>query len=394
VAPQREWFEKDYYRALGVSESATDKEIGKAYRKLAKQYHPDANPGSEDRFKEISAAYEVLGDEAKRKEYDEVRRMGPAANPFATAGRPAGGSGAGGGSGFRADDLGDLLGNIFNRGSRQASRPRPGARPAQRGADLETALHLSFLDAIHGVTTTVNVTSDVPCHSCNGTGAAPGATPSLCPTCAGRGVVNDNQGMFGFSQPCPSCGGNGLKIDKPCPTCHGAGTERKARQVKVRIPAGVEDGQRIRIKGRGGPGRAGGGPGDLFVLVHAERHPIFGRKGARDLTLALPVTFPEATLGTSITVPTLDRPVTLKIPAGTPSGRTFRVRSHGVPVAGGAGDLLVTAEVAVPTKLADAERDAVTALSDVLSGDALRASLLAAMAAPAAGGNGAGTGTA
>ncbi len=386
MAPQREWFEKDYYRVLGVSETATDKDIGKAYRKLAKQYHPDANPGSEDRFKEISAAYEVLGDAAKRKEYDEVRRMGPAANPFAGAAH-TGGTGAPGGMGFRTDDLGDLLGNIFNRGSSRSTRPRPGARAAQRGADLEATLHLAFLDAINGVTTTVNVTSDVACHSCNGTGAAPGATPSLCPVCSGRGVVNDNQGMFGFSQPCPACGGNGLKIDKPCPTCHGAGTERKARQVKVRIPAGVEDGQRIRLKGRGGPGRAGGGPGDLFVVVHTERHPLFGRKGAKDLTLTVPVSFPEATLGTTITVPTLDRPVTLKIPAGTPSGRTLRVRSHGVPASSGSGDLLVTIDVTVPTGLDDEQRAAVDALADVLPGEELRATFTQAAATGTAAGS-------
>jgi molecular chaperone DnaJ len=374
VAPQREWFEKDYYRTLGVSETASDKDIGKAYRKLAKQYHPDANPGSEDRFKEISAAYDVLGDEAKRKEYDEVRRMGPAANPFAT-GTPGGRGGAGAGGIFGADDLGDLLGNIFNRGAGRASRPRPGARSAQRGADLETTLHLSFLDAINGVTTTVNVTSDVTCHTCNGTGAAPGATPTLCPVCSGRGLVNDNQGLFGFSQPCPACAGRGFQIDKPCPTCHGAGTERKDRHVKVRIPAGVEDGQRIRVKGRGNPGRDGGGPGDLFVVVHTEAHPLFGRRGAKDLTLTVPVSFPEAALGATITVPTLDSSVTLRIPAGTPSGRTFRVRGRGVPAANGHGDLLVTVEVAVPPKLGDAERDAVQALSEVLPGDDLRTGL-------------------
>jgi molecular chaperone DnaJ len=375
VAPQREWFEKDYYRALGVSESATDKDIGKAYRKLAKQYHPDANPGSEDRFKEISAAYDVLGDEAKRKEYDEVRRMGPAANPFATPGnRPRSGA-PGASAGFGADDLSDLIGNIFNRGSGRASRPRPGARAPQQGADLETSLHLSFLDAINGVTTTVNVTSDVTCHTCNGTGAAPGASPNLCSVCSGRGVVNDDQGLFGFSQPCPNCAGRGFTIDKPCPTCHGAGTERKDRHIKVRIPAGVEDGQRIRIKGRGGPGRDGGGPGDLFIVVHTDSHALFGRRGARDLTLSVPVSFAEAALGTTITVPTLDNPVTLRIPAGTPSGRTFRVRSHGVPATSGRGDLLVTVEVAVPSKLTDAEREAVSALSDVLPGDGLRAGL-------------------
>ncbi|MBO0692322.1 MAG: DnaJ domain-containing protein, partial [Acidimicrobiaceae bacterium] len=316
MAPQREWFEKDYYRTLGVSETASAKDIGKAYRKLAKQYHPDANPGSEERFKDISAAYDVLGDEAKRKEYDEVRRMGPAANPFAGAGG-AGRAGTAGGGFFGTEDLSDLLGNIFNRGGRTSSRNRAGARAAQKGADLEASLHLSFLDAINGVTTTVNVTSDVACHTCNGTGAAPGASPTLCTVCQGKGVINDNQGLFGFSQPCPNCAGRGFTIDKPCPTCHGLGTERKDRRVKVRIPAGVEDGQRIRIKGRGGPGRNGGEAGDLFVIVHADAHPLFGRRGSKDLTLTVPVSFAEAALGATITVPTLTTPVSLKIPAGT-----------------------------------------------------------------------------
>ena len=393
MAPQREWFEKDYYRTLGVSETASAKDIGKAYRKLAKQYHPDANPGSEERFKEISAAYDVLGDEAKRKEYDEVRRMGPAANPFAGAGRPGQGGAAGGGF-FGTEDLSDLLGNIFNRGgNRGTGRTRAGAQVPQKGADLETTLHLSFLDAINGVTTTVNITSDVACHTCKGTGAAPGASPTLCPVCNGRGIIADNQGLFGFSQPCPNCSGRGFTIDKPCPTCHGNGTERMDRRIKVRIPAGVEDAQRIRVKGRGGPGRNGGEAGDLFVIVNADADALFGRRGAKDLTLSVPVSFAEAALGATITVPTLDTPVSLKIPAGTPSGRTFRVRGRGVPAGNGHGDLLVTVEVAVPQKLNDAERGAVEALSEMLPGESLRARLLngsasSDRAAAAAGGGG------
>jgi molecular chaperone DnaJ len=369
AGPQREWFEKDYYKVLGVAEKATAKEIGRAYRKLAKQYHPDANPGSEDRFKEISAAYDVLGDEAKRKEYDEVRHMGPAGNPF------GGAPGAGRAGGFKVDDLGDLLGNIFGRGSGRPGRGgagrASGATGLQRGSDLEATLHLSFIDAVEGITTTVNVTSEVSCHTCGGNGAAPGTAPVVCPICNGRGVINDNQGLFSFSQPCQTCGGTGFRVETPCPTCHGAGVEFKARQVKVRIPAGVEDGQRIRIKGRGGAGRGGGPAGDLYVVVHTGSHPIFGRSG-KNLTLNVPVSFAEATLGATITVPTLDQPVTLKVPAGSRSGRTLRVRGRGVPASSGVGDLLVTIDVAVPQHLSEAEREAVAALGDLRKGDGLR----------------------
>jgi molecular chaperone DnaJ len=372
MAPQREWFEKDYYKVLGVADNASDKDIAKAYRKLAKQYHPDANPGSEERFKEISAAYDVLGDEARRKEYDEVRRLGAAGNPFAGMGGTGGGRGFGN---FRVDDLGDLLGNIFGRGNRggrgSGGRTTTGPSVAQRGQDLETALHLSFLDAVHGLTTTVNVTSEVSCHTCGGSGAAPGTAPVVCDVCGGRGVIQDNQGMFSFSQPCATCHGTGLRIEKPCPTCFGSGVEYAARQVKVRIPPGVEDGQRIRVKGRGGAGRGGGPAGNLYVVVQVDPHPVFGRRG-NDLTLTVPVTYSEAALGTTIKVPTLDRPVTLRVPAGSKSGKTLRVRGNGVPAPSGAGDLLVTLEVAVPEKLTQDQRHAVAALGDLMDGDGLR----------------------
>ncbi|MHB1536802.1 MAG: molecular chaperone DnaJ [Acidimicrobiales bacterium] len=379
MAPQREWFEKDYYKVLGLPDTATDKDIGRAYRKLAKQYHPDANPGNEEQFKEISAAYDVLGDAAKRSEYDQVRRMGPVGNPFAGAGfggpGSAGAGSAGASAGFRVDDLGDLLGNIFSRGGRSGARRQAAAGP-HRGQDLEAALHLSFLDAVNGVTTTVNLTSDVACSTCGGLGSAPGTIPVLCPTCKGQGVVNDNQGLFSFSAPCQTCGGTGMRIENPCPGCHGTGTERRARQVKVRIPAGVDDGQRIRVKRRGGAGRAGGPPGDLYVVVHTGTHPIFGRRG-KDLTLTAPISFAEAVLGAAITVPTVDRPVTLRVPPGTRSGRVLRVRGHGVAAGKGFGDLLVTVEVAVPaaSELSDAERSAIEALGDLMKGDALRESL-------------------
>jgi molecular chaperone DnaJ len=366
MAPQREWFEKDYYKVLGVSESATEKEITRAYRKLAKQYHPDANPGAEDRFKEISAAYDVLGDADKRKEYDEVRRLGPLGANFGGFG---GAPGAGGAQDytFRFEDdasgggiggLGDLLGGIFGRGGRSAR----GAGP-QRGPDLEAELHLSFEDAVEGVTTTVNVIGDAPCHTCRGTGAAPGTSPTVCPRCGGRGVLDENQGLFSFSQPCPTCGGRGVRIETPCPTCGGTGAELRARQVRVRIPPGVEDGQRIRVKARGGPGRNNGPPGDLYVVVGVAPHELFGRRG-RDLTLTAPLTFAEAALGSTVRVPTLEGPVSLRVPPGTPSGRIFRVRGRGVKSGKSTGDLLVTVEVAVPPHLTNAQREAVEALAE------------------------------
>src|SRR3954471_21761049 len=366
--PQREWFEKDYYKVLGVPEAATDKEIRRAYRKLAKEHHPDSNPGHEETFKDISAAYDVLSDDEKRKAYDEVRRLGPMAGGFG-GGAPGGGFGAGapgGGFTFNAEDLGDLggigdlFGNLFGGGA--GGRRRGQQVGPRRGDDLETELHLSFLDAVNGITTTVNLTSDTACSTCNGTGAAPGTSPVICSTCGGRGVTDDNRGLFSFSQPCRTCGGTGMRIETPCRTCRGTGVERRPRSVKVRIPAGIEDGARIRLKARGGAGHNGGPAGDLYVNVHVGRHELFGRKG-RDLTITAPVTFPEAALGASITVPTLDDAVTLRLPAGTRSGRTFRVKGRGIPTSSGTGDLLVTVEVAVPQKLTDAERQAIEALA-------------------------------
>jgi molecular chaperone DnaJ len=384
MAAQREWFEKDYYKVLGVPQAATETEIRRAYRKLAKQNHPDANPGKEERFKEISAAYEVLSDPAKRKEYDEVRRLGPmaAAGGFGTPGGPGGAGGGGGQSTFTfgGDDLGNLFGNIFNRfgGGGSPGQGRARAATGQRGDDVEAELHLSFLDAIHGVTTTVNVTSEAPCSTCHGTGAAPGTSPIVCSRCGGRGVLAENQGLFSFSRACPQCGGRGMVVESPCPTCSGSGLEVRPRQVKVRIPAGVDDGQRIRVKGRGAPGAGDGHAGDLWVTVRVADHPLFGRKG-RNLTLTVPVTFAEAALGAQVTVPTLDGTVVLKVPPGTRSGRTFRVKGRGIAhdsasKGGAVGDLLVTVEVAVPTHLSAAERQAIEALA-VASTESPRAHL-------------------
>jgi len=373
---QREWYEKDYYKVLGVSDKASEDELRRAYRKLAKAHHPDAHPGSEERFKEISAAYDVVGDADKRKEYDEIRRLGPVANPFAgagTAGRPGGAGQRGAGFGFSTDDLGGVFGDLFGRirGGGQSGSNAAGPR---RGDNMEAELHLSFLDAAHGVTTGLNITSEDTCSTCHGSGAAPGTSASVCPRCAGRGVLDDNQGFFSFSRPCPQCGGRGMVVETPCPTCRGAGTEMRPRQVKVRIPAGVANDQRIRLKGKGGPGAQGGPPGDLHVIVKVAPHPLFGRRG-RDLTLNVPVTFAEAALGAEIKVPTLDDPVTVKIPAGTKSGKTFRVRNRGVPSgsssassASGPGDLLVTVEVEVPSNLSEGQREAIQALAAASTG--------------------------
>ncbi len=363
MAPQREWFEKDYYKDLGVASTATDKEITRAYRKLAKQFHPDTNPGSEDRFKEVSAAYDVLGDADKRKEYDEVRRLGPLAGGFGAPG--GGGFGTPGDGTFRVEDvgdLGDLFGGIFG------GRSRRRARGPQRGSDVETELHLSFDDAVKGVTTSVHVPQDMRCHTCKGSGAAPGTGTHKCPRCNGKGTLDDNQGLFSLSTVCPQCNGRGTVVDTPCPTCHGTGTERRVRRVKVRIPAGVEDGQRIRVKGKGEPGQGMAPPGDLYVVVRVGPHPLFGRRG-RNLTLTVPVTFPEAALGTTVTVPTLNDPVTVRVPPGTAPGTTLRVRGRGVPAGSRngskPGDLMVKIDVVVPTSLSEEQRAAVESLAEV-----------------------------
>jgi len=363
---QHDWLEQDFYKVLGVDKEASEKEITKAYRKLARQYHPDANPDdmkAEERFKEISAAYDVVGDEAKRKEYDDIRRLGPMGGGFS-----GGGGSSGGGFNFDGVDLGDLLGGVFGgRGRASGGGGGGGAVAPIRGDDLETRLHLSFDDAVAGVTTSVHLTSDAACSTCKGSGARPGTQPVPCSRCGGRGVLDDNQGLFSFSQPCPQCGGRGRVVTDPCSTCHGNGMERRPRQVKVRVPAGVKDGQKIRLKGRGGPGRHGGPHGDLFIVIDVAPHELFGRKG-NHLTVDVPISFAEAALGAKVGVPTMDgATVTLKVPPGTPSGKTFRVKGRGVASTAKTGDLLVTVTVQVPTKLSDAERTAIEALADVLA---------------------------
>ena len=363
---RREWFDKDYYQVLGVPKNASAAEIKKAYRELARQHHPDANPGNkdaEDRFKEISGAYDVLGDEEKRKSYERVRDMG-AAGFGGPGGGGAGGwpGGSGGPGGVRYEtadfDLGDLLRGFGGAGGRGRQQPQP-----QRGADLETEAEVSFDDAMTGTTVPVRFVGPAACHSCHGTGAEPGTSPIRCPSCGGTGSVDVNQGFFSMERPCPDCRGAGRIIEHRCPTCRGSGAERRTRKFQVKIPAGVRDGARIRLAGRGEPGPAGGHPGDLFVRVRVGRHALFGRKGD-NLTLELPVSYPEAALGANVEVPTLNGPVTLKVPAGTSNGKTFRVRGKGAPKKGGHGDLLITVNVDVPGKLSREEKQLLKQLQD------------------------------
>ena len=363
MEPQREWFEKDYYRILGVTEQATASDVTKAYRELAKKLHPDANPGNsavEDRFKEVAAAYDVLGDADKREAYDEVRRLGPMAGGFGP-----GGPGPAGGFNVNFDQTGDLsglLGNLFGRRRQGGSR---------RGSDLQTDLHLDFADAVAGITTSVAVVGDARCRTCGGVGAEPPAKSSPCPACGGTGIHDENQGLFSFSRPCSACAGRGSVIDDPCSACAGRGVEHRRREVKARIPAGVADGQRIKLKGRGAPGQAGGEPGDLYVRVHVKPHSLFGRDG-RNLTLTVPVTFAEAALGADVRLPTLDgSTVTIRIPAGTTTGRRLRIRGSGATAG---ADLIVIVEVVVPERLSDEQRAAIEAFA-AAPGDDPRAHL-------------------
>jgi len=371
----RDYVEKDYYKALGVPKDASAAEIKKSYRKLARKFHPDANKGSsgsEERFKEISEAYDVLADGKRRKEYDEARalfagggfRM-PAGNGPGPAGAGGftfdlgdlfGGAGAPGAGAPGSGGLGDLLGGLFGAASRRGTGTAAGPR---RGRDINSEVTLSFEDAVRGVTVPLRLAIPGSCATCYGSGAKPGTVPRVCPTCSGTGSVGTNQGDFAFAEPCRECLGRGLLVDEPCPTCGGTGKGSTERTMTVRIPAGVSDGQRIRLKGKGTPGERGGVAGDLNVQVHVTPHLVFGRN-ADNLTLTLPVTFPEAALGAEVKVPTLDgTPVTLKLPAGTTNGRTLRVRGKGVGRRDGTrGDLLVTVEVAVPQKLSGRAREA------------------------------------
>lgn len=377
---QRDYFEKDYYGVLGVAKDATAADVAKAYRRLARENHPDAKPGdaaAEARFKEASEANSVLSNPERRAEYDRVRDL---------VGSGGGFRGFGGAAQGVNVDLGDLLGQVFGNDPRGGpgtgggmggfgTRVRRGPGPrARQGRDVETTLTLSFSDALAGVTTTLRVSGRAPCSTCGGSGAAPGTSPVTCTVCGGAGVVASNQGLFSFSEPCTTCGGTGRVIPEPCPTCHGSGSEVRPRDIRARIPAGVREGARIRLAGKGETGDPGAPPGDLFVTVRVEPHPIFERRDDH-ITLRAPITFAEATLGAKITVPTLGGdPVTLKVPGGTESGRTFRVRGRGVHRSGATGDLLVTVDVVVPRTTTRAQRKALQAYADVEDGD-VRAAL-------------------
>jgi molecular chaperone DnaJ len=343
------------YDTLGVKKGASADEIKKAYRKLAAKYHPDRNPGdasAEERFKEVQNAYDVLSDTEKRAQYD---RFGSA------DGRPGfdpRNFNFGGGGNFTINDLGDLgdlFGGLFNRGGTRARRPQP-----ERGADVEVVVNVSFEDSLRGLETKIPVEVTTACRECGGTGAEPGTTPIICPECNGRGVVSESQGLFALSQPCPRCRGNGTVVEKPCRKCGGTGRERRTRRYTVKIPAGVKDGTRIRLKAKGEIGAAGGPSGDLFVVTRVEPSKLFERRGT-DLVIDVPITYAEAALGATVEVPTpYGERVSLKVPAGTQDGRQFRIRGHGAPKlsGGGKGDLIARLRVSVPKKLTKKQREA------------------------------------
>ncbi|MBV8079782.1 MAG: molecular chaperone DnaJ [Actinobacteria bacterium] len=337
------------YESLGVPKNASQDEIKKAYRKLARQYHPDKNPGdaaAEERFKEVQTAYDVLSDPEKRKQYDT----------FGSAnGRPEPGP-----TNVDFDlgdfDLGDIFGGLFGgaRGGRGGQQQR-----GQRGNDVEVEVRISFEDSLQGVQTTVPVTLDLACHTCHGTGAAPGTAPTRCPQCNGSGVVASSQGLFALQQPCPRCHGSGSIVETPCPTCHGSGRERRTKRYSVKIPAGVKDGTRIKLKGKGEAGYGGAPAGDLYVVTRVEASKLYERRGD-DLVLDVPVSFDEAAMGATVEIPTPDGRVSLKVPAGSADGKLLRVKGRGTPKLKehGRGDLLARVRVDVPKKLTKAQREA------------------------------------
>jgi molecular chaperone DnaJ len=376
----KDYLEKDYYKTLGVPKTAKAAEIKKAYRDLARKYHPDANKGNadaEERFKEITEAYNVLSDEKQRKEYDEARSL------FGGGFRVPTGNRGGTGGGFGGFDLGDLFGNSGESGDRLGDvlggifRGRGPQSRARRGADVETETTLSFGDAIDGATVTLRLTGEGPCPVCHGTGAKAGTVPRVCPDCQGTGQQSKNLGGFGLSEPCKTCRGRGLVVDDPCASCNGSGRAMSSRTIQARIPAGVADGQRIRIPAKGAPGEHGGRAGDLYVRVHVKPHGVFGRSGD-NLTVTVPVTITELALGAEIKVPThRGAAVTVRVPSGTPNGQVFRVPGRGVRRKDGTlGALLATVEVTVPQELNSKARSALEDLRIATSGPDPRDELL------------------
>ncbi len=378
-----DWPNQDFYKVLGVAKDAKPDEIKKAYRKLARANHPDSHPGdkpAEDRFKAVAEAYDVVGDTEKRAKYDEMRSMASSGYGSYPGGGFDVGDVFGGGRGTTSAPGGfnDLFGSVFGgggRGTRQTAR---------RGADLETEATIGFAESVDGATVSLRLSSDAPCPDCSGTGARSGTVPRVCPECEGVGMrAASVGGAFTMNETCRSCAGRGLVVDDPCPTCHGSGRGQSNRTVSARIPAGVKDGQRIRIRGKGAHGERGGPAGDLLVTVRVAAHPVFTRRGD-NLALTVPVAFHEAALGAQVAVPTLGGPpVTVKVPAGTPNGRTFRVRGKGVPGKDAqgvprTGDLLVTVEVQVPAHLGPDARDALEGFRDLSPDGDLRAKLFEA----------------
>jgi len=355
---------QDHYKVLGVGRKATQDEIKKAYRKLARQYHPDHNPGdakAEERFKSISQAHDILGDPDKRKDYDRAL-----ANPFSGAGR--GGTGQ---PGFDAGGFGDIISDLFGqaRGRAGGTGAPPRAR-TERGRDLEAEISISFHDAIHGAEVPISVPTFERCNTCGGTGAKPGTSPTVCPRCQGRGIESEGQGLFSISQPCSRCMGAGTVIEDPCPTCQGEGRKRTVKRYRVNVPAGAKEGSRIRLAGKGEPGRNGGPAGDLFVLTHVQESPVFARKGD-NVEVEVPLTIPEALRGANIEVPTLDGRKTLKVPPGTRPGTVQRLRGLGPKRFGkaGCGDIHYRFVLDLPQRLTVEQETAVDELAKVFNGN-------------------------
>lgn len=354
----------DYYKTLGVDKKASAEEVKKAYRKLARQYHPDRNPDNKDaesRFKDISQAYDVLGDPEKRKQYDS------GSGPFAGNAGPGGGFGGFGNFDFDGSSMGDILSNLF--GSSTAGR-RARTKP-ERGTDLETQVSITFDQAVSGAQVPLQVPMQATCGTCRGTGAKPGTTPSVCPRCEGRGIETEGQGMFSISQPCSRCGGAGTVIEEPCPTCNGAGAVRTVKRLRVNIPAGVRDGSRIRLAGKGEPGRSGGPPGDLYLITHVSPSPLFKRKG-ENLEVEVPLSIPEALRGAEVRVPTLGESKTLRVRPGTTHGTVQRLRGEGPPKLGRSGergDIHYRFVIDVPENLSAEQESAIEALSKTMEGD-------------------------
>jgi molecular chaperone DnaJ len=348
------------YDTLGVSKSASQDEIKKAYRKLVRQYHPDKNPGdkaAEEKFKEVQTAYDVLSDPEKRTQYDR----------FGAANGRVGGAGGTGGVNvdFDLGNLGDLFGGLFGGGGSGFGGRGARAQP-QRGNDLEAVVNLSFEDSLRGLETKIPVDVMAACRECGGTGAQPGTSPVICPECNGRGVKVESQGLFGLSQPCPRCRGNGTVIEKPCPHCKGSGRERRVRNYTVRIPAGVKDGTRIKLKGKGEAGEHGGPPGDLHVITHVAPSATYERRGD-DLVVSVTVSYPTVALGGSVEVPTPDGPVSLKVPAGSEDGKLLRIKGRGAPKlkGSGKGDVLARLRIEVPKRVNKKERELLEELQKV-----------------------------